>query len=335
LQNKIKIYNDAAMKKYYKDQKKRPNAKNKVPLSAFLKEYVPIPLPERPHVPVPFCECSVFRSDPGHFHTCHVLPTVDQVDEEKFVKMGDRLPVTNRHLCARIIQRAMRKCIADSIARKIEEESHKVRKVVCQHHWENHILSAIWMKVQNAQAEYREDRERVDMAIEDDIKHKYDYYLNLQTSLAAMDAMMFGVRELVANASIAVYPTGLPVIPHEDRQNRVRGHSSQAPRAQDRYTTGPTVKKGTGVTGGFTIAKPTNAPAKTFGTANFVTVKKEEAPVITTTIPVAKPKNMGLKLSLNAGRYFCTICVNDSLWVYTDTMLLIVCGMYACRTFCY
>ena len=297
LANKIKIYNDAAMKKYYKDQKKRPNAKNKVPLSSFLKEFVPIPLPKRPNLPVPFCECSVFRSDPGHFHTCHVLPTVEQVDEVSFVKKGDRLPVTDGHLCAKIIQRTMRKCIADSIARKIEEESHRVRKVICQHYWENQILSAIWVKVQNAQAEYREDRERTDMEIEDDIKHKYDYYLNLQTALAAMDAMMYGVREMVGNASIALYPTGLPVIPHVDRKDRVRGHSSKAPRAQDQYNRGPSIKKGTGVTGGFSIAKPTHAPAKMFGTANFVTVKKEEAHVITTTIPVIKPKNIGLKLN--------------------------------------
>lgn len=297
LATKIKLYNDSAMKKYYKDQKKRPHSKNSRPLSEYLKELVPIPLPERPNLPVPFCECSVFRSEPGHYTTCHILPTIDEVDELQFVKLGDRLPVTDKHLCAKIIQRAMRKCIADSIARKMEEESHKVRKVVCQHHWEHHILNPIWQKVQNAQAEYREDRELADMAIEDDLKHKYDYYLNLQAALAAMDAMMYGVRELVANASIALYPTGLPVIPHNHREDRVRGHSSNAPRAKDRYTTGGTIKKGTGVTGGFTMQ--VGAPVKTFGVASFATAKKEDTPAVTAAIPVGK-KPMGLKLSLNA-----------------------------------
>ena len=81
--------------------------------------------------------------------------------------------------------------------RLIVKKKNQLRRDICAEYYEKNVLAKIWAKIDHAFSVYRESREPTDMALEESLRKKYDYYYNLQGALQGMDATMHGIRALL------------------------------------------------------------------------------------------------------------------------------------------
>ena len=109
------------------------------------------------------CQCGVFNV------CCRNLATIY---EHAYTAQHEK--------ACKIIQKLGRRYICKWRMKLILMKKAQLRRDVCTDFYERNVLRKIWAKVDHAFSIYRESREPPEMAIEENLRRKYDYYYNLQ-----------------------------------------------------------------------------------------------------------------------------------------------------------
>lgn len=148
---------------------------------------------ESKNMPLLYCRCSMHNP---HCKLSAVIPEASNEDDEDINYHMDK-----RNIAASVIQRKCRQYIGYCRRKEIKASLAEVRHEIATRHFHSKILKPIMMKLERTNALYRESRELLEMVIEDDNKHKYDYKYNLQIALGGMDAMTHAVKTLYGRMS--------------------------------------------------------------------------------------------------------------------------------------
>jgi alpha-tubulin suppressor-like RCC1 family protein len=148
---------------------------------------------------VPHCQCGV--SD-----ECTLLAVVPEVEEANINDQEEFIQEPLEHLAARSIQGLARRYIGKRAIRRMIEYTRNMRFDVCETYWYEQILAPIWEKLDGCFANSKEERAIVDMRIEESLRRKFDYSINLQSAIQGINAMSFGVR-LIASQICPSFPT--------------------------------------------------------------------------------------------------------------------------------
>lgn len=102
------------------------------------------------------------------------------------------------------IQRLGRRYNAAKSAYKAFRDHELIRFAVCSAYVETAIMKPIWFKLHRQCDQFYESRELTAMRIEDELQKKYVYYEKVQKAIMGIEAVSFGVRQLVGDISAQI-----------------------------------------------------------------------------------------------------------------------------------
>ena len=137
-----------------------------------------------------YCLCGIEES-------CRVLPAMQEDDAEYLGDDYEMPHLKEQRLAAESIQGGARKFLGRRAVGRMMRYASQLRYDACERYFEKDVLGAIFNKIETVFASFWEERIKVEMAIEETLRKKYDYMVNMQHAIQGCDAVTFGVRGLV------------------------------------------------------------------------------------------------------------------------------------------
>jgi len=130
---------------------------------------------------------------------CRVMPVVDEDGAEEHGDDYEEDGIREQRLAAESMQRLARKYLGRLQVKRMMRYVKNLRYDACELYVEKEVIGKIWGKIDEVYSEFWEERGRIQMVIEETLRKKYDYMLNMQHAIQGCEAVMYGVKGLIKN----------------------------------------------------------------------------------------------------------------------------------------
>ena len=150
---------------------------------------------EKSTMPETFCRCGLLNQ------YCRLSAVIIESPDENNEQV---LTSTKQYKAAEKIQRLARRHIGRGRRKDMRRDIADLQYEASSIHFKNKIIKVIMQGYSRSYAAYNEEREKVYMQIEDEVKRQYDYKYFLQGALSGMNAMSWGFKKLYGSMSAKI-----------------------------------------------------------------------------------------------------------------------------------